>query len=349
SRYFDYLIPEILDEAVPAFEEIIGRLCQGSNWAEFNVHEEMQSVIIRTFNRVLVGQPLCRNESYNKLCAAFSVNIYLTSIFINLFPLALQNVVGRLISQLPRFQRDAHRYLGPLIEERKALKDHGLGWDKSHDLLSWLMEEAFRAGYDTMDVVTRVLTVNVGMFQIFIQALVDLATHPSHIEPLRREAVEAVGTHGWTRDAIDSLKLLDSFFKESMRTHAIGSMEFPMKAVKPFTLSDGTYIPEGSIITSSFAVHFDEEYYENPYTFDGFRFAKNSDARVYNEMTKSSTAFMAFGHGRHACPGRFIVAYVLKALMVQILLSYDIKLGGDGKRKPDFWFTYHCMPNSKTT
>ena len=79
-----------------------------SDWVEFNVHEEMQSVIIRTFNRVLVGQPLCehlcptltnqpltavekgRNESYNKLCAAFSVNIYLTSIFINLFPLALQ-------------------------------------------------------------------------------------------------------------------------------------------------------------------------------------------------------------------------------------------------------------------
>lgn len=29
-----------------------------------------------------------------------------------------------------------------------------------HDLLSWLMEEAFRAGYDTMDVVTRVLTVS---------------------------------------------------------------------------------------------------------------------------------------------------------------------------------------------
>lgn len=91
------------------------------------------------------------------------------------------SVVGRLTSQLSRFQRKAHLYLGPLIEERKALKDHGLNWDKSvralfplvcdpfcshfahilkHDLLSWLMEEAFRAGYDTMDVVTRVLTVS---------------------------------------------------------------------------------------------------------------------------------------------------------------------------------------------
>jgi hypothetical protein len=44
-------------------------------------------------------------------------------------------------------------------------------------------------------------------------------------------------------------------------------------------------------------------------------------------------------------PGRFIVSYLLKALMAHILLNYDVKLVGDGQRPADIWLGYTCSPN----
>lgn len=122
-------------------------------------------------------------------------------------------------------------------------------------------------------------------------------------------------------------------------------------------------------MSASFSAHFDKEYYENPDTFDGFRFvASAADNRVNNVMSTTSARYLPFGHGRHACvcfsqasqypvtclsnvdigsqPARFLVSFALKALMAHIILNYDIKMGGDGQRKPDFWFSYHCTPAS---
>jgi cytochrome P450 len=39
--------------------------------------------------------------------------------------------------------------------------------------------------------------------------------------------------------------------------------------------------------------------------------------------------FMAFGYGRHACPGRFFAANEIKLIMARILLDYDLKMPGD--------------------
>jgi len=63
------------------------------------------------------------------------------------------SVLGRLTSQLPRFQRKAHLYLGPLIEERKALKDHGLNWDKSVRALFPLVCDPFCSHFEARPVI----------------------------------------------------------------------------------------------------------------------------------------------------------------------------------------------------
>ena len=38
---------------------------------------------------------------------------------------------------------------------------------------------------------------------------------------------------------------------------------------------------------------------------------------------------MVFGHGPHACPGRFFAIYEVKALVVELLRNYDLRLAGD--------------------
>lgn len=35
-----------------------------------------------------------------------------------------------------------------------------------------------------------------------------------------------------------------------------------------------------------------------------------------------------FGHGPHACPGRFFAVYVIKCIFIELLMNYDIHLKG---------------------
>lgn len=58
-----------------------------------------------------------------------------------------------------------------------------------------------------------------------MHALLELADRTSYIEPLRKGSAEALGTQGLTRKGIESMTLVDSFIKESIRMHAIGCSE----------------------------------------------------------------------------------------------------------------------------
>ncbi|KAJ7441719.1 cytochrome P450 [Mycena latifolia] len=354
NRHTEYLVTEILDEVVLAFEDVIGQRCS-DEWAEFNVNEHVTKIVSRTFNRVLVGAPLCRSSEFNEIGCRFSVSVYVASVVINMFPLCLRNIIGKIIGRASTFRREASKHLEPMIEERRRMTlDHGPYWiDKPNDLLMWLIDEFKGDSLDSSDVQSRILTLNAATSHTssytFMQALLSMASRPECMQPCIIEAENATRCHGWTRECINRLALMDSFFKESMRMNGLASMSFPRKIIKPLELSDGTYLPANSFISASFAAHFDEEYYKDPETFDAFRFLDGKSARVNNAMANTNSRYLPFGHGTHACPGRFLVAYALKALMAHILLNYDLKLGGDGRKKPDFWFSYHCTPNVSAT
>ena len=83
----------------------------------------------------------------------------------------------------------------------------------------------------------------------------------------------------------------------------LASME--RKAVADYTLSDGTFLPKGTVVTcNAIAIHREAAHYPNADEFDGFRFA-NIRAEVEGESAKNqlvatSTEYLPFGHGRHA-------------------------------------------------
>lgn len=122
--------------------------------------------------------------------------------------------------------------------------------------------------------------------------------------------------------------------------------------MKPFTFSDGTVVPQGTMISAAAgAMHHDPRYYPNPDHFDILRFAPdNAQIDIAKQKTvTTSSQYIAFGHGRHACPGRFFAVDELKAMFAHVLLAYDISLGAEsnGCRPPDEWFGSFCIPNTK--
>jgi hypothetical protein len=97
------------------------------------------------------------------------------------------------------------------------------------------------------------------------------------------------------------------------------------KVIEDFRFSDGTLLPKDSwVAVSNLAMHLDkvrdvpkktktkkclsicQDYYQNPETFDGFRFAKMAEQDVkeggYSKhgVSTLSTEYILFGHGRHA-------------------------------------------------
>ncbi|OJD19737.1 hypothetical protein AJ78_00360 [Emergomyces pasteurianus Ep9510] len=127
-------------------------------------------------------------------------------------------------------------------------------------------------------------------------------------------------------------------------------------------------LPKGSIVSIlTHSIHNDANVFEDPTRFDPWRFAKrrqghgnsepdsehndNSSLAANRTRTASASAAAAaaavhaftstsvnnlfFGHGRHACPGRFLAEAELKMLLVCLLMNYDVGLvpvaGADGK------------------
>ncbi|PIL30272.1 hypothetical protein GSI_07450 [Ganoderma sinense ZZ0214-1] len=126
-------------------------------------------------------------------------------------------------------------------------------------------------------------------------------------------------------------------------------------AVKDITLSDGTRIPEGTLLTAqAYAMHHDGALCDNARTFDPFRFARmrpiagsGSDGQSANAkclFTTTSAEYIPFGYGQYSCPGRYFASNELKAILACIILNCDMKLGGDGSRPSDVYTATSIMP-----
>lgn len=145
------------------------------------------------------------------------------------------------------------------------------------------------------------------------------------------------------------------------------------KALCDITLSDGTLIPKGAVVcVAALPRHLDERIYGSSLSsmeFDGFRFSnvyeqlveENADPRpnwanspstlaanladdgngngVFRfgprfQLVTTTTDYLAWGYGHHACPGRFYAAVVMKLVLAQIVIGYDIRFE-DGHRPRD--------------
>ncbi len=101
-------------------------------------------------------------------------------------------------------------------------------------------------------------------------------------------------------------------------------------ALQDMTLSDGTFIPQGhSIGVSSHNMWTDASVHTDPQTWNPYRFvAMRNDPkkRHLSHLVATSPEHLAWGHGAHACPGRFFAAEEAKIALLNILLKYDVEL-----------------------
>jgi cytochrome P450 len=176
------------------------------------------------------------------------------------------------------------------------------------------------------------------------------------VEALREQCKTVLAEAGgsWTRDAVRKLTLVDSTIRESMRLSPFGTIGLPRTVVHPDGIKlDNTdvTVPQGTVFAVPMEpVHYDEDIYPDARKFNAFRFAQPSAVKnVFDSFTskedieaarlseangdpkkpKSSVslddAFLGFGFGKYACPGRFFALNEMKIFMAHMLLNYDVE------------------------
>jgi cytochrome P450 len=148
---------------------------------------------------------------------------------------------------------------------------------------------------------------------------------------LREEIISVVSENGWTKASLQKLRLMDSFLKESQRFTPMGEVSMNRYVERKLELSDGTVIPKGSRIFVAGA-YTNPAVYDDPEKFDAFRFARKrlepGQTNAWGHVT-TSASHMGFGHGQHACPGRFFASNEIKVALCHLLLKYDFDLLDD--------------------
>ncbi|KAI0070826.1 cytochrome P450 [Panus rudis PR-1116 ss-1] len=354
TRNLAALFDDVRDEIEDSFTDAIPTT--GDDWVAVPALDTIMQVVARTSNRIFVGLPKCRDPDYRALNIQFTGDVVKGSVIINIFPKFLRPLAGRLFTNVPTMIDRGVKHLEPIIKERyRMAEEFGPDWEgKPNDMLQWLMDEAEGEEREIRALVLRILTVNFAAIHTssmsFTHALYHLAAAPEYIKPLREEVETIVKSEGWTKAAMQKMRKVDSFLRECQRFYALGSLSMSRLALKDFTFSDGTFIPAGTFVSAAaLPMHYDEEHYENPEVFNPWRFSEiralSDEESVKHQMVSTSAEYLPFGHGRHACPGRFFAANELKAMLAHIVVTYDVKLEKEGEMPPCTSVASTVIPN----
>ncbi|KXN84575.1 Ent-kaurene oxidase [Leucoagaricus sp. SymC.cos] len=350
---------DINDEVMHSFKEYLKGTDQ--DWITVTGYETLLHLMCRTSNRFFVGPELCRNPRYQDLSERMAHEIVTAASTIALFPRFLKPAASILLTRIKGMIDECREFLEPMIAERlqkyernelNSAKD-----ERVNDILSWFIETSSKEYHRTIqDLIRRVVMTNVASLHastmVLAQGIYDLAVHPEYIKEMREEAERIINEHGWTKSALHKLRKIDSFLKESHRLNSVSHYLMVRETLQDFTLSDGTLLSRGTHVgIASGPINTSEEYFQDADTFKAFRFAEMREGDgeydpIRYQLVSLNPDSVMFGHGKHACPGRFMAVTMIKLILTHILLEYDIQLeNGSMERPPNICSGIMIIPN----
>ena len=146
-------------------------------------------------------------------------------------------------------------------------------------------------------------------------------------------------------NALKKLVYLRACINEALRLSPPLPSHLPREVLEDGLMIEDIYIPKGTIVgTSAYAIHHNEEYYQDPYEFRperwivGERLDPESDSyevSTAESVAKAQSAFCAFSLGPYGCPGKNMAYLEITFALAILLFSYDIRLPIDPRvREP---------------
>ncbi|GJE99722.1 cytochrome P450 [Phanerochaete sordida] len=355
NKHLPNVFGDIYDEIRATFEDMVPS--SSKEWIPVHAIKVIREAVARSSNRAFVGEPLCRDRAYLELLAQFINDLAKAMNLLACFPPMLKYIVARIATHIDCRLDEGMQILGPAVEERKRLMaQYGEGWsDKPSDMLQWVIDELESRSQPIKQVILTMLFVNFTSINTtsnsFTHALYYLAASPELIAPLRAEIEAVIAEEGLTKNAMGKLVRVDSFLRESLRHSHMIVLPCMRKALKPFKFSDGTHIPAGTILVSPAApMHGDDGIHDDATAFRPWRYVPTPEFSTnvaQKQLVTTGADYIPFGHGKHACPGRFFAAMEMKAMLVFVVLHYDVKFAAEGVRPQNVTSVLSTQPHEE--
>lgn len=165
-----------------------------------------------------------------------------------------------------------------------------------------------------------------------------LLRHPEAEAAVRAE-LEGVDIETLATDQLDSLRILDSAVRESLR---LSSGSLVVRRVMEDMVLDtpgGRWaLREGDrLCLASYLTHRDPEIYEEPerYRYDRF-FTERGTKQFSKRGQRVPLPLMPFGGGVSMCPGRFFAINEIKLLVALVMSRADLELAAPDEELPGF-------------
>ncbi|KFA65355.1 hypothetical protein S40285_09084 [Stachybotrys chlorohalonatus IBT 40285] len=309
---------------------IPSRFPSTEEWTRIKFVPKSVDLISQVSSRIFIGAPLCRDREWIDVAKMFTIDLVTVSFMMNLCPSPLRPLYHMFAPQVKNLQKTIERgrkLIQPEVDRRRAAmmaaRSRGEKPQKHLDSIDWMLELAEAQGLKDFDMVHGQLAMTFMAIHTTSTTLTillyDLINNPHLIEEVRKEIIQAyTEDQGWKKTTLYKLKLLDSIMKESHRTNTGPPFTMARYVNKNVTLSDGQVLPKGATVAFT-NMHMNEDSTENRWQF-----------------VTTTPQEPTFGHGHHACPGRFFASNEVKLVMVHLIMKYDWKFV-DGK-KPAFLF-----------
>ncbi|KAI0535120.1 cytochrome P450 [Xylaria digitata] len=339
TKFLNKITKPLSKETAFSLQLILG---DSTEWKEYSLPTMNLSLVARLSSLVFLGERLCRDSNWLRITSQLPVNLFIAVYRLRMYPKFLRPIVHWFLPECQLIRRqcaEARSIIGPVIKQRqedrhKAL-EAGLPVPKYDDAIDWAEEESKKMKYEpaTCQISLSIAAIHTTT-DLISQTILELLAHPELIQPLRDEAIEVLRIHGWTKSGLYNLKLMDSILKETQRVKPIQMVSLQRISRADIRLSDGTVIPKGTKCAVANTTRLDGNLYEDPQKFDGYRFLKmRSDPGNENSAQFVATGVnsLGFGHGTHACPGRFFAANEVKIALCHLILKYDLELAEGAK------------------
>ncbi|KAK2026404.1 cytochrome P450 [Colletotrichum zoysiae] len=365
TRNLTGILPPIQEEVKHAMKQMVAG--GPEDWKSANAYHLVLRLVALMSGRVFVGLPLSRDEEWIKASTTFTTDVAKCRMAaLEWNPWVRPWVLPFLpeVRHMRRALQRANEWMKPVVDEvlrnESALEEKPAKPGAPGAFVSWMMKHTSPRDKTSEHMGINQMLLSFAAIHTTSStatlALYDLLGRPEYIGPLREEVEQVIAQDGAETDenghvflskaSLGKLKKLDSFIKESQRMSPLSLGGTSRRLEKDRTFSNGLKLPAGTPISfplwgvynSSSTNTFSADYNDGtgnapPTEFDGFRFARLRE-RPGSEMkhqaaTTGPDAFN-FGHGPHACPGRFFAVYVIKCILVELLLGYDVRLKGRG-------------------
>ncbi|KAI1377071.1 cytochrome P450 [Hypoxylon crocopeplum] len=317
-----------------ALKRVIG---DSPKWNEVNIVSTNLNLVARLSSRVFLGPEICRNDAWLHITTQYTVDSFKAAYKLRLYPASFRRIVNWFLPET-RVARahlvKARSIIQPVLdkrsEEKRAAAEKGLPMPHYDDAIAWAEEESKKQKYEPAMYQLGLSNAAIHTTtDLLSQTIINLLSNPELIKALREEVIGVLREQGWTKLSLFNLKLMDSVIKETQRMKPIQLATMTRIADADVHLSDGVIIRKGSKCAVANTTRYDSTIYENPEVFDGYRFLRMRQTpgkENYAHLVSTGPESLGFGHGAHACPGRFFAANELKVALCHLLLKYDMKL-----------------------